>query len=84
VCPLSKTRQRLAPITNTQSKLLLNTATQELEELLNTNKNACIQIFLQGLTPTESTDYSLWKVTKKLNRPKNFYTTHKERGQEAT
>jgi hypothetical protein len=25
-----------------------------------------IQTFLQGLTPTESTDYSLWKATKKV------------------
>jgi hypothetical protein len=42
-----------------ESKRLLNTATQELKQLLNRNKNDCIQTFLQGLTPTESTDYSL-------------------------
>jgi flagellar hook-associated protein FlgK len=45
---------------------LLNTATQELKELLNNNKSDCIQTFLQGLTATESTDYSLWKATKKI------------------
>jgi hypothetical protein len=50
-------------------KRLLNAATQELKELHN-NKNDCIQTFLQGLTPTESTDYSLWKVTQKLKHVK--------------
>jgi hypothetical protein len=44
--------------------------TQELKQLLNNNKNDCIQIFLQGLTPTESTNYSLWKVTKKIKQIK--------------
>jgi hypothetical protein len=52
-----------------ESKILLNTATQELTQLLN-NKNDCIQTFLQGLTPTESTDYSLWKATKKIKHVK--------------
>jgi hypothetical protein len=53
-----------------ESKRLLNTATQELKQLLNNNKNYCIQTFLQGLTPTESTDYSLWKATKKIKQVK--------------
>jgi hypothetical protein len=42
-----------------ESKRLFNTATQEFKQLLNKNKNDCIQTFLQGLTPTESTNYSL-------------------------
>jgi hypothetical protein len=29
-----------------------------------------IQTFLQGLTPTESTGYSLWKATKKIKQIK--------------
>jgi hypothetical protein len=49
-----------------ESKRLLNTATQELEQLLNNNKTDCIQTFLHGLTSTESTDYSLWQATKKI------------------
>jgi hypothetical protein len=56
----------LTPITNT----LLNTATQELKQLLSNNKIDCIQIFLQGLTPTESTDYYPWKVTKEIKQVK--------------
>jgi hypothetical protein len=53
-----------------ESKGLLNTATQELKQLLCKNRNDCIQTFLQGLTPTESTDYSLWKVIKKIKQVK--------------
>jgi hypothetical protein len=54
----------------TESKILLNTATQEFKEFLNSNRNDCIQTFLQGLTPTESTDCSLWKATKKIKQVK--------------
>jgi hypothetical protein len=53
-----------------ESKRLLNTATQELKQLLNNNKNDCIQTFLQGHTPTESIAYSLWKATKKIKQVK--------------
>jgi hypothetical protein len=49
-----------------ECKRLLNAATQDLKQLLNRNKNDCIQTFLQGLQPTEYTDYSLWKATKKI------------------
>jgi hypothetical protein len=67
-----------------ESKRLLNTATQELTQLLNRNKNDCIQTFLQGLTPTESTGYSLWKETKKIKQFKKPSPPHlKELGQEA-
>jgi hypothetical protein len=52
------------------SKRLLNAATQELKLLLHDNKNYCIQTFLPGLTPTKSTDYSVWKATKKLRHVK--------------
>jgi hypothetical protein len=31
-------------------------STQQLKRLLNANKNDSIQTFLQGLTPTDSTD----------------------------
>jgi hypothetical protein len=70
----------------TGSKRLLNTATKKLKEL-NNNKHDCIQTILQGLTPTGSTDRSLWKVTKTLNRPENFLRClghRKELWQEAT
>jgi hypothetical protein len=53
-----------------ESKRLLNTETKDLKQLLNSNKNDCIQTFLQGLIPAESIDYSLWKVTKKIKQVK--------------
>jgi hypothetical protein len=53
-----------------ESKRLLNIATQELKQLPSSNKNDSIQTFLQGLTTTESTDYFLWKATKKMKRGK--------------
>jgi hypothetical protein len=55
-----------------ESKRLLNTATQELKEL-NNNKNDCIQTFLHGFTPTESTDYCLWKATNKIKQVKKAF-----------
>jgi hypothetical protein len=53
-----------------ESRRLLNKATQELKQLLNNNKNDCIQTFLQDLTPTKSTDYSLRKAAKKIKQVK--------------
>jgi hypothetical protein len=53
-----------------ESKRLLNTETQEQNQLLNNNKNHCIQTFLQGVTPAQSTDYSLWKATKEITQVK--------------
>jgi hypothetical protein len=47
------------------SNKLFNKATQELKQLLHEHKNYNIQTILNGLTPTDSTDYSLWKTTKK-------------------
>jgi hypothetical protein len=51
-----------------ESKRLLNAATQDIKQLLRRIKNDRVQTFLQGLQPTASTDYSLWKVTKNLKR----------------
>jgi hypothetical protein len=49
-----------------ENKRLLNHTTRELKQLLLQHRNDCVQTFLQGLTPTVSTDYSLWKTTKRL------------------
>jgi hypothetical protein len=49
------------------TKCILNTATCEIKRLLNNNRNHNIQTFLQGLTPTAPTDYSLWKAIKKTD-----------------
>jgi hypothetical protein len=36
--------------------------------VVGSKRNDSIQTFLQGLTPRNSTDYSLWKVTKKIKQ----------------
>jgi hypothetical protein len=55
-----------------ESKRLLNKATQEFKQLLSTNRNDYIQTFLQSLTPADSTHYSVWKVTKKIKQITKF------------
>jgi hypothetical protein len=50
-------------------KANLNRATNELKTLLNNYKQQAIHTYLVSLTPTEATDYSLWKATKQLKLP---------------
>ena len=53
--------------TRYQDKANLNNAKiNELKILLNNYKQQAIQTYLKSLTPTEATDYSLWKATKRL------------------
>jgi hypothetical protein len=44
------------------------TAKWEIKQLQNTKKKDSIQTFLQGLVPTNSSDYSLWRVAKKIKQ----------------
>jgi hypothetical protein len=53
-----------------ESKWLLNAATRELKQLL-ADTNASFQTFLQDLSPTAFTDYSLWKAAKKAKQATN-------------
>jgi hypothetical protein len=50
------------------SKRLLNTATQDLKQLIRRIKNDRVQSYLQEFQPTAAADYSLWKATKPLKR----------------
>jgi len=54
-----------------QDKQRYNKITKELKHLLQTLKNEGIQTYLQKLTPTEATDYSLWKATRKIKQPQH-------------
>jgi hypothetical protein len=65
---LRRSRNRLR---TPESKRLLNAVAQELKQLIS-NKNDSIQPFLQGLTPTESTDYILWKAIKEIKQVKTY------------
>lgn len=51
-----------------QDKTKLNQAIKELKHMLENKNNADIQNYLQNLSATQSTDYSLWKATKNLNK----------------
>lgn len=55
-----------------ENKKKLNWASRNLKTQLDKIKNDAIQNYISALTPTETTDYSLWKATRKLKAP----TTH--------
>lgn len=50
-------------------KAALNRSARELTDMIKENENDTLQHKLSSLTATKSTDYSLWKITKKFNRP---------------
>lgn len=52
-----------------QNKTKLNRATRELKTMLKNMKNESVQNYLENLSATQNTDYSLWKATSKLKRP---------------
>ena len=52
------------------SKWMLNRSLKKLRAALHEDKNKDIENYLQNLSATDATDYSLWKATKKLKRPK--------------
>jgi len=62
-------RRRWQHTRSPKDKANLNKATNELKILLNNYKQQAMQTYLESLTPTEATDYSLWKATKRLKRP---------------
>lgn len=52
-----------------KSKENFNRATKVLKKALVAEKEEYVGKYLQRLSPTKATDYSLWKATKKLKRP---------------
>lgn len=55
---------------NPNDKTILNRASQNLKRELCNLKNEWFQEFTSNLSPTETTNYSLWKVTKSIRQPK--------------
>lgn len=51
-------------------KRRLNTLSQQLKKEIRENKNDTFNDFLRELSDDKYTDYSLWRVTKNLKRPK--------------
>ena len=61
-----KARKRWQLTRAPQDKQYYNKLAKELKHLLRTHKNESIQNYLQELTPTAATDYSLWRAARKL------------------
>jgi hypothetical protein len=62
-------RKRWQNIRAPQDKQTYNRIANELKQLLQNIRNTMVQHYLAGLTPTDETNYSLWKATQKLKRP---------------
>ena len=62
-------RKRWQNFRSPQDKAKLNKAATELKQLLLDHKQQAIQTYLESLSASEATDYSLWKATKRLKRP---------------
>jgi hypothetical protein len=54
---------------NQADKTNFNRASRQLKRLLYKLKNCWFQEFTANLSPTETTNYSLWKVTKSIKQP---------------
>jgi hypothetical protein len=54
-----------------RDKQIYNRLAKELKQLLLNIKNSTVQHYIAGLTPTDETNYSLWKATRKLKRPQH-------------
>lgn len=73
-----KAKKRWQKTKSPENKRKLNKATADLQKLLKCVDNNHIEQEIQNLGPTKSTDYSLWKITKKLkNEPKINYPIRK-------
>jgi hypothetical protein len=64
-----KVKKKWQTTRSPQDKAIFNKATLELKLLLKDLKQQAIRSYLDSLTATEATEYSLWKATKRLNRP---------------
>jgi hypothetical protein len=60
----TKLRKRLQTTRLPQDKAIFIKAIHELKLLLNDLKQQAIKSYLESLTATEATEYSLWKATK--------------------
>lgn len=54
-------------------KTKLNYTIKQLKLLLDEERNSCIGNYLQNLDTTASSEYSLWKATRKLKQPQTVF-----------
>jgi hypothetical protein len=64
-----KARRRWHQSRDAQDKTVLNNLPQQLKRKIKELKNDSISSYLRELTNDNDTDYSVWKATKRLNRP---------------
>lgn len=62
-------RKRWKDTQHPDDKKKYNKAAQNLKKLLNDVRNVSVSEYLEGLSPTGATDYSLWKAARRFNRP---------------
>lgn len=66
-----KARKKWQQTRSPDDKRLLNKLCEQLKNKIKAIKNESFENFLRELTDDETTDYSLWRAAKSLNRPKN-------------
>lgn len=64
-----KLRKKWQSTRSNSDKRILNRITKELKTTLHEHKNRSIQSYLKRLSNSQSTEYSLWKATKKTKQP---------------
>ncbi|CAG4935706.1 unnamed protein product [Parnassius apollo] len=64
-------RKRWQTTRDPVAKKPLNHANRQLKHILEKDRNDAFHNYLTGLDTTASSDYSLWKVTRRLKRPIN-------------
>ena len=64
-----KARRRWHQTGDPQDKTELNNLAQQLRREIKELTNDSISTYLTELTNDNNTDYSVWKATKKINRP---------------
>lgn len=68
-----KLRRQWQHFRSPSTKYELNRSIKNLKDALIAERNNGIQKYLEELSPTVYTDYSLWKATKKIKRPQLQY-----------
>lgn len=65
-----KSRKRWQTTKSPADKAILNKLTKDLQNLLQSENDKNLEREIKKLGPTMATDYSLWKITKKIKHPR--------------
>ncbi len=68
--PKKTPQKNMAEIEEPIDRTALNRASKELKQLLDKNINKSFASYIENLSATKDTEYSLWKAAKKLRKPK--------------